>query len=75
MLFAISFTSGDLRVSCTGLFQRGGHFARIYRIGRKHVPDVHAESTAPFATSMTSYREGVNQELTLEGSTGRFCAH
>jgi hypothetical protein len=28
MCVAISFTTGDLRVFCTLLFQRGGYFAR-----------------------------------------------
>jgi hypothetical protein len=49
VLLAISFTAEDLQLFRTGLCQRGGHFARISRIDRKHLPDVRAKFQAPFS--------------------------
>jgi len=46
-LFAISFITGELWVFCTLLSQRGGHFARIGRIGENNLPDVRAKFHAP----------------------------
>ena len=51
MLVAISFTTGDLRVFCTGLCQRGGHFALNPQ--NRRFPDWTPDTTCNVPDSLT----------------------
>jgi|SRR5215469_6836936 len=47
------------------LVSKRGHFARIARISRKHLPDVRANTTLrfPLTASLASYRLSVYRDL------------